>query len=88
MNKLKNYRKEIEQIDTKIISLLAHRKRILIQIDKYFEEKKKLGIEVKDKHIQKDPIAYLNKLKNKAKNKNLTPKYISKVWNEIEGKVK
>jgi len=79
-NKLEKYRKDINDIDGKIIDLLNQRGETVIKIG---EIKKKLGLEIYQPHREHEVIE-----KIKAQSKVLKPQNIESIWKEIIGACK
>lgn len=77
MKTLEEYRKEIDEIDIKILDLLARRFTVVQEIGKLKKEK---GLPVIDKIREAAKIAYLIQ---ESKKFNLSESVIKKIWSVI-----
>lgn len=75
--KLKKYRKKIDYIDKKIISLLANRMEI---VDKVGKLKKKLDMDVVQSNRWGEVMSRLEREGDKM---NLDVKFVNDIWNRI-----
>lgn len=77
MNKLKNYRRQIDEIDEKIIRLLALRMKISGHVGTYKKEK---NIEVNQQGRWEE---VLKSRRNIAKHRKVSKKLVTNIWNLI-----
>lgn len=87
MQKIKDLRLKIDEIDEKLLELIVKRLKTVKEIGKV---KRENGIVVIDKDREKE---IMDKLTKKAKNSGINPEVIKKVWKvlmkisyELEGK--
>ncbi len=76
MEQLKNYRKNIDKIDKKIVKLLIARFKIINKIAN-FKKQNKIGI--KDKKREKEVTNNIKKYSNKTKHQ----KFLKKIFGKI-----
>jgi chorismate mutase / prephenate dehydratase len=74
---LDDLRKEIDQLDSKMVKLIAERVNIAKQIGM---EKSKLGMQIEDKYREK---LVFEKLRDNAKTQGLSPDHIESIYNKI-----
>lgn len=79
MDKLQEYRKEIDEIDNDILSLFAKRFAVVKNIGAY---KKDHNMPIINKEREKELIAILTQ---KANAQNLSSEFIEKIWQTIFG---
>lgn len=74
MNKLNTLRKKIDNIDKKILDLIAQRLGVVQEIGR---EKRRIGIEIIDKEREE---AIFNDLIKSGQEKKVSPEIIESVW--------
>lgn len=77
MNKLQNYRAQIDSIDENLLELFAKRFKIVKEIEKY---KKEQGLPVADKQRENQKLEVLMK---KAEEYKLSSSFVKTVWTVI-----
>ncbi len=77
MDQLKNARKEINTIDDKLLLLLTQRMKVVKRVGEY---KMKNNMPIVDKKREKEVVGFL---KERAKELDLMPNQIAKIWKEI-----
>ncbi len=74
---LEDLRKKIDEVDNKVVKLLAERMRIVEQVG---TEKKKLGLPIEDKEREK---VVLGKVKSTAQSENISQEGIESIYKQI-----
>lgn len=77
MNQLSNLRKIIDAIDEQILDLIKSRIEVVVEIG---EVKKENNIDVKDEKREEE---IYNRLVEKAKEKDIKPEAVKKVWKSL-----